>query len=59
MSRPAGTPLGAAEGIHGGKCVTAPELSGPMCMAGVLRLADGPDEVHLESIAKLELRRAV
>jgi hypothetical protein len=47
----------AAIQIHGGEGVADPELSGLMAMARVLRLADGPDEVHREAVAKMELRK--
>jgi hypothetical protein len=47
----------AAIQIHGGEGVADPELSGLMGMARVLRLADGPDEVHRGMVARLELRK--
>ncbi len=47
----------AAIQIHGGEGVADPELSRLMGMARVLRLADGPDEVHRGMVAKLELRK--
>ena len=41
---------------HGGAGVSDDfGLAAAWAMARTLRLADGPDEVHLESIAKLEL----
>ncbi len=43
--------------IHGGEGVADPELSGLMAMARVLRLADGPDEVHRGMVARLELKK--
>ncbi len=43
--------------LHGGAGVSQDlPLAGLWAYARSLRLADGPDEVHLESIAKLELR---
>jgi acyl-CoA dehydrogenase len=43
---------------HGGAGVSADfGLAAAWAMARTLRLADGPDEVHLEAIAKLELKR--
>ena len=43
---------------HGGMGVSQDtELAASWALQRTLRLADGPDEVHLESIAKLELRR--
>ncbi|MBI2684702.1 MAG: acyl-CoA dehydrogenase family protein [Acidobacteria bacterium] len=43
---------------HGGAGVSGDfELAAMWANARTLRLADGPDEVHLESIAKLELNR--
>ncbi len=45
----------AAIQIHGGEGVADPELSYLMGMARVLRLADGPDEVHRAMVARLEL----
>jgi len=43
---------------HGGAGVSGDfGLAAAWAMARTLRLADGPDEVHLEAIAKLELRR--
>ena len=46
--------------VHGGKgvCQDTPLAhfySGSRC----LRIADGPDEVHLEAVAKLELKQAL
>jgi alkylation response protein AidB-like acyl-CoA dehydrogenase len=43
--------------IHGGEGVADPELSYLMGMARVLRIADGPDEVHRGMVARLELGR--
>ncbi len=45
----------AAIQIHGGEGVADPELSALMGTARVLRLADGPDEVHRAMVARLEL----
>ncbi len=45
----------AAIQIHGGEGVADPELSRLMAMGRILRLADGPDEVHRAMVAKLEL----
>jgi acyl-CoA dehydrogenase len=43
---------------HGGAGVSQDTfLASAWAMARTLRLADGPDEVHMESIAKWELRR--
>ena len=43
---------------HGGAGVSDDfPLAKAWAHARTLRLADGPDEVHLEAIAKLELRR--
>ncbi|MFW6031614.1 MAG: acyl-CoA dehydrogenase family protein [Myxococcota bacterium] len=47
----------AAIQIHGGEGVADPELSRLMGMARVLRLADGPDEVHRGMVARLELKK--
>jgi acyl-CoA dehydrogenase len=47
----------AAIQIHGGEGVADPELSRLMSMARVLRLADGPDEVHRGMVARLELKK--
>jgi len=44
--------------LHGGAGVSGDfHLAHHWAMARTLRLADGPDEVHLESLARLELRR--
>src|SRR5262249_53468473 len=43
---------------HGGAGVSGDfGLAAGWALARTLRLADGPDEVHLEAIAKLELKR--
>ena len=43
--------------VHGGAGVSQDTfLAGAWANVRTLRLADGPDEVHLDSIAKLELR---
>ncbi|HEX7668425.1 MAG TPA: acyl-CoA dehydrogenase family protein [Polyangiaceae bacterium] len=47
----------AAIQIHGGQGVADLELNMLMAMARVLRIADGPDEVHRGLVAKLELLR--
>jgi acyl-CoA dehydrogenase len=45
--------------VHGGAGVSQDTfLAYAWAQARTLRLADGPDEVHRESVAKLELRRA-
>lgn len=50
--------LDRAVQVHGGAGVSSDFfLSNAWAQARTLRLADGPDEVHMESIAKLELRR--
>jgi acyl-CoA dehydrogenase len=42
---------------HGGAGVSADfELAAAWANSRTLRLADGPDEVHLETIARAELR---
>jgi len=41
--------------IHGGEGMADPELTRLMAMARVLRMADGPDEVHRGMVARLEL----
>jgi acyl-CoA dehydrogenase len=44
--------------VHGGAGVSQDTfLARAWTIARTLRIADGPDEVHLESVAKLELRR--
>jgi acyl-CoA dehydrogenase len=43
--------------IHGGEGVADRELTHLMTMARVLRLADGPDEVHRKMVARLELKK--
>jgi alkylation response protein AidB-like acyl-CoA dehydrogenase len=47
----------AAIQIHGGQGVADLELNMLMAMARVLRIADGPDEVHRGLVAKFELMR--
>jgi acyl-CoA dehydrogenase len=43
---------------HGGAGVSDDfELAGAWANSRTLRLADGPDEVHLESVAKIELKK--
>jgi acyl-CoA dehydrogenase len=49
----------AAIQVHGGAGVADPELSRIMAMARVLRIADGPDEVHRGVVARIELRKYV
>jgi acyl-CoA dehydrogenase len=49
----------AAIQIHGGEGVSDPELGHLMAMARVLRIADGPDEVHRGLVARFELRKYV
>ncbi len=49
----------AAIQIHGGEGVSDPELNMLMAMARVLRLADGPDEVHRGVVARLEVKKYV
>lgn len=44
--------------VHGGAGVSADfGLAAAWAGARTLRIADGPDEVHLETVAKLELAR--
>lgn len=45
----------AAVQIHGGQGVADPKLNILMAMGRVLRIADGPDEVHRGLVARLEL----
>jgi len=51
--------LDTAIQVHGGAgvCQDTP-LAHLWAVARTLRIADGPDEVHLGTLAKLELRRA-
>jgi hypothetical protein len=49
----------AAIQIHGGEGVADRELNHLMAMARVLRIADGPDEVHRGVVARLEIRKYV
>jgi acyl-CoA dehydrogenase len=51
------TVVDAAIQIHGGEGVADPELTRLMAMARVLRIADGPDEVHRAMVARLELSK--
>ena len=46
--------------VHGGKGVSQDTpLAYFYAGARSLRIADGPDEVHLEAVAKLELKEAL
>ncbi len=47
----------AAIQIHGGEGIADPELTRLSAMARVLRIADGPDEVHRSMVARLELKK--
>ncbi len=47
----------AAIQIHGGEGVADSELTRLMATGRVLRLADGPDEVHRAMVARLELKK--
>ncbi len=47
----------AAIQIHGGEGVADRELNHLMAMARVLRIADGPDEVHRGVVARMELKK--
>lgn len=47
----------AAMQLHGGEGMADPELAWLFTMGRVLRLADGPDEVHRGMVAKLELAK--
>ncbi len=47
----------AAIQVHGGEGVSDPELTGLMATARVLRIADGPDEVHRGVVARLEVKK--
>jgi alkylation response protein AidB-like acyl-CoA dehydrogenase len=47
----------AAIQIHGGQGVADPQLNVLMGLARVLRIADGPDEVHRGVVARLEVAR--
>jgi alkylation response protein AidB-like acyl-CoA dehydrogenase len=47
----------AAIQMHGGEGVANPTLNILMAMARVLRIADGPDEVHRGVVARIELSR--
>jgi alkylation response protein AidB-like acyl-CoA dehydrogenase len=53
------TVVDAAIQIHGGEGVSDVELGHLMAMARVLRLADGPDEVHRGLVARFELKKYV
>ena len=53
----AGVPAGPSTEDNCGVCDDTP-LARMFAGARTLRLADGPDEVHLETIAKLEVRRS-
>lgn len=51
--------LDTAMQVHGAAGVSGDTVLAHLWAASrTLRIADGPDEVHLETIAKLELRRA-
>jgi alkylation response protein AidB-like acyl-CoA dehydrogenase len=47
----------AAIQIHGGEGIANSQLAHLMALARVLRIADGPDEVHRGMVARLELRK--
>jgi acyl-CoA dehydrogenase len=52
------TVIDRAVQVHGGAGVSQDTfLALAWAQARTLRIADGPDEVHLESVAKLELRK--
>jgi hypothetical protein len=53
------TVVDAAIQIHGGEGIADPELNHLMALARVLRIADGPDEVHRGLVARLELKKYV
>jgi len=43
--------------VHGGEGVADPELVRLLALGRVLRIADGPDEVHRGMVARLELKK--
>src|SRR5947207_1059569 len=53
------TVVDAAIQMHGGEGISDPELNRLMALARVLRIADGPDEVHRGMVARLELKKYV